>query len=158
MRVITTVSPTPGALVGARRRGVLLLLVVLQAVACEQPTLPTAPSDLLAGLVIYEHANFLGRDAHITADISDLKEFDGPCKHESTSGSPPTTTTSYDWNDCVSSARVAPGWVATLYRDDDFKGQSFEVTSDASNLQVVPGSCDHDGLNDCVTSIRIARR
>ena len=46
--------------------------------ACET-TLPSAPSDLTTGIVVYEHANYLGESAHITADIKDLKDIDrGP--------------------------------------------------------------------------------
>lgn len=133
-----------------RVRCTTLLALAIVAVAC-QDKLPTGPSDLLEGIVIYEDANYLGRSAHVTADVTDLKDFDGPCEHPSSSG----TGTDHDWNDCVSSVRVAPGWTATLYRDDDFKGQSFVATEGAPNLQLVPGSCSHDGLNDCVTSIRV---
>ena len=114
---------------------------------CET-TLPSAPSDLTTGIVVYEHANYLGESAHITADIKDLKDIDrGPCKTEDAS----------NWSDCISSVRVAPGAVATLYSDKNFKGESLEVGVDIPNLQLEKGSCSHDGLNDCVTSIRIGR-
>ncbi len=114
---------------------------------CEM-TLPSAPSDLTMGVVVYEHANYLGRSAHITKDIKDLKNIDrGPCETEDTT----------DWNDCISSVRIAPGTLATLYRDPNFKGESLEISSDIANLQLEKGSCSHDGLNDCVTSIRIGR-
>jgi hypothetical protein len=114
---------------------------------CET-TLPSAPSDLTTGIVVYEHANYLGESAHITADIKDLKDIDrGPCKTEDAS----------NWNDCISSVRVAPGTMATIYRDENFKGESLEVGVDIPNLQLAKGSCSHDGLNDCVTSIRIGR-
>jgi len=42
-----------------------------------------------------------------------------------------------------------------VYRDDDFKGQSLSASQDVPNLQLVAGSCDHDGLNDCITSVRV---
>jgi hypothetical protein len=114
---------------------------------CET-TLPSAPSDLTTGIVVYEHANYLGESAHITTDIKDLKDIDrGPCKTEDAS----------NWNDCISSVRVAPGTMATIYRDENFKGESLEVGVDIPNLQLAKGSCSHDGLNDCVTSIRIGR-
>ena len=60
--------------------------------------------------------------------------------------------------DCISSIRVAAGWHATIYKDDSFRGQSVETTSDLPNLQVVAGSCHDDGLNDCVSSIRVRRQ
>jgi hypothetical protein len=112
---------------------------------CEM-TLPSAPSDLTTGIVVYEHANYLGQSAHVTNDIKDLKSVDrGPC----------TTEDSSDWNDCISSVRIAPGTRATLYRDPNFKGESLELSGDIPNLQLATVSCPHYGLNDCVTAIRI---
>ena len=59
------------------------------------------------------------------------------------------------WNDCISSIRLAPGWRATLYRDDDFTGDRLEITEDLPNLeQVMPRGCNK-GFNDCTTSIRV---
>ena len=57
----------------------------------------------------------------------------------------------------MSSVRVFPGWSATLYRDEDFKGRSITVTSDTLNLRTLPGPCD-GSFNDCVTSIRVTRQ
>ena len=121
-----------------------------------QNSLPTAPSGLATGVVVYEHANFLGASAHITADISDLRGFKGPCEHGSYDpyGGAPT----HDWSDCISSVRVAPGWSATLYRDDTYTDDSITVTSDVPNLTTVGHNCPERGLNDCVTSIRVWRR
>ena len=120
--------------------------------------LPAAPSELTSGVTIYEHANFMGASALLTTDVRDLKDFNGPCIHQEFSGTPGGSTTYFDWNDCVSSLKVAPGWHATVYRDDDFKGESLAATGEVPNLQLVRGSCDHDGLNDCITSIRIRRQ
>jgi hypothetical protein len=112
---------------------------------CEM-TLPGAPSELTTGIVVYEHANYLGRSAHITSDIKDLRKFDrGPCETEDAS----------TWDNCISSVRVSAGTRTTLFRDSNFKGESLEATADIPNLQLEKGSCPHDGLNDCVTSIRI---
>lgn len=125
-----------------------------------QKKLPTAPSDLTTGIVVYEHANYLGNSAHITADIKDLKGFRGPCEetdYSTTATGTPTSSTSHVWNDCISSIRVAPGWRAELYKDDDFSGDRHVVTEDRSNLQLVPGDCSHGGFNDCATSIRLIR-
>ena len=125
------------------------------AVACQQK-LPTVPSDLMTGIAIYEHANFQGRSSQVLRDISDLKDVSGPCEHESSDAN--GTTTYRDWNDCISSLRVAPGWRATVYRDTGYDGQSLDVTEDVPNLQLVPGSCSHDGLNDCISSIQVRQR
>ncbi|MFN7977781.1 MAG: peptidase inhibitor family I36 protein [Vicinamibacterales bacterium] len=119
--------------------------------------LPTAPSDLVDGIVVYEHANYQGASAHITDDIRDLRDVKGPCEHyeSDTSGG----RYYYDWNDCISSVKVAPGWRATLYRDDNYRDDELTITTDQPNLQLVTQhDCPHDGLNDCVTSIRVRPR
>jgi hypothetical protein len=51
--------------------------------------------------------------------------------------------------------KVAPGWRARIHVDHGFKGESLDLSADVPNLQLVPGSCDHDGLNDCISSIRV---
>jgi hypothetical protein len=133
------------------------LMAALSGVGC-QKSLPSAPSELVTGITIYEDANYRGRSALLTRDVRDLKDFNGPCEHESTisrADGSSTTTIVRDWNDCISSIRVALGWRAVVYRDDDFDGDSLILTGDASNLQLVPGRCDHDGMNDCITSIRV---
>ena len=73
---------------------------------CTHPELPMAPSVLTEGIILYEHANFLGNSAHITSDIPNLGKFKGPCVHDN------GDSVDRDWNDCVSSVRVAPGWIA----------------------------------------------
>jgi hypothetical protein len=130
-----------------------LLVLTSLLVSC-QDSLPTAPSDVTAGLTLYEHANYEGESALVTRSIADLADFKGPCEHPGPPGptySPPT----YDWSDCISSVRIAPGWRAVLYKDTNYRGRSLEVLADVPNLQLVPGDCSHDGLNDCVSSIRI---
>jgi hypothetical protein len=131
---------------------VCLLVVTGLAPGCETAELPFAPSPLETGIVLYEHAIFQGNSAHLTGDIPDLREFKGPCAHDDGEGG-----VSRDWNDCVSSVRVAPGWRATIYRDDNFRDDALELTVDVPNLQLVAGDCPHDGLNDCVSSVRVRR-
>ena len=99
----------------ARRH--LLLGVALCLVAACRDSLPTAPSDLQSGLIIYEHANYLGASAHLDESIANLDDFKGPCVEQDTDANG-LTTSRETWNDCVSSVRLAPGWRATLYRDD----------------------------------------
>ena len=139
----------------SRRR--LLALALLVGIAACQDSLPTAPSDLQSGLIIYEHANYRGESAHITESVNDLADYEGPCVYTETS-SDGSTSSSESWNDCVSSVRVAPGWTATLYRDRSYDGDKLDVTGEIPNLQLSPGDCDHDGFNDCTTSIRVFRR
>ena len=124
--------------------------------AC-QKSLPTAPSELTTGITIYQHADYLGESAHVTQDITDLKDFKGPCERFVGSSIPGGGDTNHEWDDCISSVRVSPGWRATLYRDDEFDGDRLEVNGDIPSLQIVSGRCDKGGFNDCVSSIRVFR-
>jgi hypothetical protein len=108
---------------------------------------PTPPDE---GIVIFVHADFAGTSQGINADVRDLSKVEGPCT-SGAEGEQPT------WGDCLSSVRVMPGWTATLYEDDDFRGRSIVVDADAPNLRNVPGPCD-GSLNDCVSSIRVSRK
>jgi hypothetical protein len=120
---------------------------------CTEQELPMAPSDFSTGIIVYEHANFLGNSAHMTSDIAELRDFRGPCVHEGDDG------VDRDWNDCISSVRVAPGWRATLYRAPDYRDDSLDITEDVPNLQLVrQHDCPKDGLNDCVSSVRVWRQ
>jgi hypothetical protein len=138
------------------RKAFLFVCIIGQAVlvpGCAAPELPTSPSSLTAGVIVYEHANFGGNSAHVTGDIPDLRAFSGPCVHEDGDGG-----VDRDWNDCVSSIRVAPGWRATIYKDTGYRDDALEATTDVPNLQLVSGDCEHDGLNDCVSSIRVRQQ
>jgi hypothetical protein len=114
--------------------------------------IPTGPSELAEGIVVFVDTDYRGRWAHFTKDVADLKDVDGPCLISNYS------TDDYDetWNDCISSVRIAPGWRATLFGDTNYRGGQFEVTSDVPNLKTVSGSCG-SGFNDCVSSIRVSR-
>ena len=111
-----------------------------------------APSSLSAGIILYEHANFLGNSAHLTGDLHDLREFRGPCFQGD-------DASSRNWNDCVSSVRVAPGWRAILYRAPDYHDDALEISEDVANLALVRvHDCDQGGLNDCISSVRVRQR
>jgi hypothetical protein len=119
---------------------------------CSPNELPMAPSDFSTGVIVYEHANYLGNSAHLTADTPDLRDFRGPCLHGD-------DASSRDWNDCISSIRVARGWRATLYRAPNYRDDAFEITEDHSNLQLVrEHDCPKGGLNDCVSSVRVRQQ
>jgi hypothetical protein len=108
---------------------------------------PTPPDQ---GIVMYIHADFTGSSQALNIDVRDLTRAQGPCS-TGEEGEVPS------WRKCMSSVRVFPGWSATLYRDEDFKGRSVTVTSDTPNLRNLPGPCD-GSFNDCVTSIRVTRQ
>jgi hypothetical protein len=131
---------------------VVCLISLVMLVGCGAPELPMEPSSLSAGIILYEHANFLGNSAYITGDVPDLRKFKGPCVHDD------GDTTSKDWSDCVSSIRVSPGWRATVYRDPNYRDDALEVTADVPNLQLVPGDCPNDGLNDCISSVQVRQQ
>ena len=130
----------------------LALLVAVFAHGCKD-RLPTAPSDFSTGVIVYEHADYLGASAHISADTPDLSDFKGPCVNVDNDGSRDD-----DWEDCISSIRVAAGWRATLYRDRNYHDDSIEITEDMPNLELVrQHDCPKGGLNDCVSSLRVRR-
>lgn len=137
-----------------KRHHRLILAGVTLFAAC-QKSLPTAPAELTSGIVIYEHANYLGASALVTEDLKNLEDVKGPCIKTETSGN--VSSTKNLWGDCISSIRVAAGWRATIYRDDGYSGDRLEVTQDIPNLQLVPGDCSKGGFNDCVSSIRVIR-
>jgi hypothetical protein len=49
----------------------MLISVVVVLAAC-QKSLPTAPSDWSTGIIIYEHANYLGKSALVDRDLANL--------------------------------------------------------------------------------------
>ena len=50
--------------------------------------------------------------------------------------------------------RVAPGWEATVFEHDFYRGDSLEVTMDIPDLDDVSGPCGGD-WDDCISSIRV---
>jgi hypothetical protein len=143
----------------ARIAHLAFVLGLVTLPGCEE-RLPTAPSDLVTGVVVYEHADYAGKSAHITSDIAYLHDdLRGPCLKVVGPNLPPLAPASVEdgWDDCISSIRVAPGWGAILYMDRDFNNDQLHVTEDIPNLTHVPGRCAKGGFNDCVTSIRLNR-
>ena len=94
---------------------VFLSLVCVLMGSCRK-NLPVGPSDVTAGIVIYEFNNYQGESAHVTQDISDLDDVRGPCTRLSNDVWVDT------WDDCISSARIAPGWEVQLYEHPNFGG------------------------------------
>jgi hypothetical protein len=108
------------------------------------------PTPLDEGIILYIHADYTGPSQALNVDVRDLDRVEGPCS-EGGEGEVPS------WHECVSSIRVLPGWMATLYEDEDFEGESLTITADVPNLRDLPGPCD-DSFNDCIRSIRVARQ
>jgi len=124
--------------------------VLVAAAACGSvPSLgPTPPGE---GIIFYVHADFTGPSQALNVDVPNLGKVQGSCSSGGEGEMP-------HWGDCISSVKVVPGWRAILYRDENYKGASVVVDADIPNLRAVRGPCDDDSFNDCVSSIRIARK
>ena len=133
---------------------VVVLIVVISACGEGLPVLPTAPSNLTTGVAVYEHGDFMGLSAHLTEDVLNLQSYSQGCGQVIGNGNP-NESDQLDWNDCISSIRLSPGWRAVIYRDYQFGGESLLVTEDVRNLEHVPGTCKQRGLNDCISSIKV---
>jgi len=62
----------------------------------------------------------------------------------------------WDWNDRISSVRVAPGQTITLYEAISFGGQSLTLTADAPDLRQHPGPGPDGTWDNVVSSIRMS--
>src|SRR5262245_31458184 len=134
------------------RRAIAVAATVLALGSCNDNRLPTAPSELTTGVVIYQHANFLGESAHITSDIENLESVRGPCVRTDTDANGNSSSTD-SWDD-----RAGPGGRRTLYEDPKVKGWPAGVGEDnVANYQLVRGPCSRDTFNDCASSIRVFR-
>ena len=139
------------------RQGLLVGTAAVFASSCQEE-LPTAPDDLLEGITVYEHAGFAGQSALLSGDADNLTAYKGPCEHYTSNGTAGSGTSTYDWNDCISSIKVAPGWRATVFVDFGFHKDWLDVTADVPDLGQVRGYCDKDTWNDCISSIRVRRQ
>ena len=125
-------------------------IVSLMLAGCGSDLVVLGPTPPDQGIVIFVHADYAGSSQAVNVDVHDLTKTEGPCS----SGAEGETPT---WRKCVSSIRVFPGWSATLFNDEDFKGRSIILNADTPNLRDLPGPCD-GSFNDCVRSIRVSRQ
>lgn len=126
-----------------------IVIVSLMLAGCGSDLTVLGPTPPEQGIVIFVHADYAGSSQAVNVDVHDLTRTEGPCS-SGAEGEEPT------WKKCVSSVRVFPGWSATLYRDEDFKGASITLSADTPNLRDLPGPCD-GSFNDCVRSIRVMK-
>jgi hypothetical protein len=134
-----------------------MVLALLPCSGCLD-SLPTAPEELTSGIVVYQYANYGGESALITEDIAHLSSFRGPCEHSDPSYVEGEDDDIYhDWEDCISSVRVAPGWSATLFRDSGYHSDSLQIVADVPNLKRVHGHRSKKGMGDCLSSIRVRK-
>jgi hypothetical protein len=130
------------------RTALSVALLMLAGCGTDLSVLGPTPPD--QGIVIFVHADYAGSSQAVNVDVHDLTKTEGPCSSGG-EGEQPT------WKKCVSSVRVFPGWSATLYDDEDFKGRSITLTADTPNLRDLTGPCD-GSFNDCVRSIRVTKQ
>ena len=130
------VGPGPrGQVVRLASRTHLRLIAALSfacaSTTCEGPEgLPSAPSSLTTGIVIFEGARYTGKSAHIQGDMGDLSKPDGPCTEIDENDS---------WDDCVSSIRLSPGTRAVIFVDTNFKGWGRTIDGRRPGSGVRPG-------------------
>ena len=136
------------------RLPLLLFAIVLFLAGCAGG--PRKISSAEEGVTVFEDRNYGGRSLTLDRDQADLEDIQGPCGKTESSG-PNMSTTTYTWGDCISSIRVSAGWSATVYGDNDYKGSSLVVTGDIPALRNVSGKCS-DGMDDCISSIRVSRQ
>jgi hypothetical protein len=131
---------------GIATSALLIASSFIGANGCGSPTAPT-PEE---GVTLYVDRDYRSTKRIIDSDETNLaKAVSGPCNEGDYSPG--------NWDDCVSSIRVSPGWAAVGYRDRHFSGPTIEITQDIPSLRNVTGPCDH-GFDDCLSSIRVFRR
>jgi hypothetical protein len=126
------------------------VLVALAGAACGSVS-SLGPTPAGEGIVIFLHADFAGPSQAMNVDVPDLGRVEGACSSGQEGETP-------SWSDCISSVKVNPGWSATLYRDENYRGASVTVSADTPSLRDLRGPCDKDSFNDCVSSIRVRRQ
>lgn len=109
-------------------RFAVAMAVAVWAAACQSPVAPVPEGE---GIVIYVDTNYAGEWERLNTHVKDLEFLDGPCQRTSADGEILPS-----WGDCISSVRVNPGWTATLYQHDSFKGQNFTLSTDATGTWV----------------------
>ena len=132
------------------RKALAIIAVTSMLAGCGSDLTVLGPTPPDQGIVIFVHADYAGSSQAVNVDVHDLTKTEGPCS----SGAEGETPT---WRKCVSSIRVFPGWSATLFNDEDFKGRSIILNAVTPNLRDLPGPCD-GSFNDCVRSIRVSRQ
>ena len=126
------------------RRAILLTVAILALVVCSDTH--TGPDE---GITFFEHPNFEGSSHTTKFDVFDFDRISGPC------GGGGDAFSSSDWDNCISSLQVSPGWEATLYEHDEYEGDTLIVTGDIRNLDDVSGPCGND-WDDCISSVRVS--
>lgn len=103
------------------------------------------------GVVVCEHSDLGGVCLTLTHDAPNFSFVKGPCSPDSGG----------NFNDCISSISIPPGWVVEACEHANYRGACKLFNGDVSNLSYVKGPCSPDSggnFNDCISSIRIRRQ
>lgn len=106
---------------------------------------PEGPSQ---GVTVWEHPNFDGTGRTFDGNAFDLDDIRGPCVgfvDDPNQG---------DWDDCISSIQVPPGWEVTIFEHDEYEGESLTLTEDVRDLDDIRGPCGND-WDDCISSMQV---
>jgi hypothetical protein len=95
---------------------------------------------------MYEDPRFKRAFIVLTADVPDVDDLEDGC--------PVGWANTLNWDHCVSSIRVAPGWTATIYEHRRYGGASLTIKSDVEDLDDLGGPCGDD-WDDCISSLRV---
>ena len=114
-----------------------LAAVFVAAVAACGSVPSLGPTPAGEGIIFYLHADFTGPSQAVNVDVPDLKKVQGSCSNGEEGETP-------SWGDCISSVKVMPGWTATLYRDDNYKGPASCERRYPNSRS--PRPCDKDSL------------
>ena len=107
------------------------------------------------GITLYEHPDYEGDSVTLAGGFSDFDDLRGPCNPtiDPISGMPRGDG---DWDNCISSVLIDPGWEATVYEHDEYEGDFLVITGNIADLDDVRGPCGDD-WDDCISSIRLRR-
>lgn len=126
------------------KRRLTCLAVALWLASCDTHTGPSESR----GITVYEHPDYEGASRTLDGNVWDLDDVRGPCFGFFDSDDVG------DWDDCISSIRVPPGWEAIVFEHDEYEGETLTVTTDIADLDDVRGPCGDD-WDDCISSIQV---
>ncbi|MGH9321512.1 MAG: hypothetical protein ACRD21_06560 [Vicinamibacteria bacterium] len=107
------------------------------------------------GLTFFEHPDFEGNSITLAGGFSDFDDLRGPCNR--TTNPVTGATGDGDWDNCISSVMVSPGWEGTASEHDDYQGETLAITQNITDLDDVRGPCGDD-WDDCISSLQVSRR
>ena len=129
------------------RRFVWPLLFVVAPACSDGGGSVTSPS---GGITVYRLSDFRGDAQAFERDVTNLALVVGPCGEIVLTG----FTESGDWQNCIESIRVSPGWSVTVYSENGFRGASRTFSSDVPNVSLVSGPCNGT-WQACISSFRV---